>query len=100
MNVPRGTWDIRGRAARELYLALSRYGRLASRPRSADAWAAIVMRLWNARQNAVYTGALLKRYPDDHALVGELTDAYRFVSDCLDVAVMRAEAARDEECRA
>jgi hypothetical protein len=104
---------LRAEAMAELVTAVHRYSRLASPPRhltgaarrgfpgrSADAWAAIEVRLWNARQNAVALGAILREYPAGHPHRGKITDDYQFVTDRYNDAKLRREVGRREELKA
>ncbi len=75
--------------AESLRWALRCYARMASRPRKSAAWSWMGCQLWNARQDAVRAGILVKHRPD-----GSLTDAWEFVSARYRDCVERVELAR------
>lgn len=74
--------STRAAAIRQLAIALRAYEGLASRPRKRHAWAYVQCALWNARQDAVRAGILVRG-----------TQSYVFVTDRLYDANMRVERA-------
>lgn len=76
-------------ALHEASRALLRYERLAARPRTPDAWAALVCRLWCARADLLKTGAIARTRPD-----GKPTDDYEFISARYRDAEYRREVGR------
>jgi hypothetical protein len=50
--------------------ALHTYHKAASRPRTGNCWAFVVSELWNARANALKTGAIV-RHSQDHVFISD-----------------------------
>lgn len=49
---------------KELQRCMVRYNKLTTRERSADAWAALECRMWNARADALRAGSLIRGSQD------------------------------------
>lgn len=73
-------------ASQALRRALHVYDRASSRPRKAQCWAYVQCELWNARQDALRTGALVRG-----------SEPHRFVSDRYSDASNKLETARRME---
>ena len=80
---PRKPLTAREQAYKALNHALRCYNKMASRPRTGNAWAWMECELWNARADAVRLGALDRN-----------SDNYVFVSDRLHDAQHRRQWAR------
>ncbi len=80
--------------AAEFNRCLVRYARLATKPRTPDAWAALTCRMWEARSEALKAGVLVKHRPD-----GSLSDNYLFFSDRMRDAEQRTQAGRTYEAK-
>lgn len=78
----------------ELNLCLVRYAKLATKPRTPDAWAALACRMWNARSDALKARVLIKHRPD-----GTLSDNYLFFSDRMKDAEHRTQDGRSFEAK-